>query len=128
MEAYLWLPPVALLFWGSAADLVGGWRPRVRAHAVPCLRFWLVKDRKRSTGYGVRATSIWKRLLGLKGVVIESVVIEDTDDGDLLVVAVRPYLRTPPRCGECGRRAPWYDRGGRGPPRWRPLGFGAGRG
>src|SRR5258706_6501717 len=114
MEAYLWLPPVALLFWGSAADLVGGWRPRVRAHAVPCLRFWLVKDRKRSTGYGVRGTSIWKRLLGLKGVVIESVGIEDTDDRDLLGVPVRPYPRTPPRCGEGAPPGPGYDPG-RGP-------------
>jgi transposase len=70
----------------------------------------------------VRNTSIWKRLLGLAGVVVESVVIEDTDRGDLLVVAVRPRRNAVPRCGRCGRRGPWEDR--RGPRRrWRHLDF-----
>jgi transposase len=57
-------------------------------------------------------------------VVVESVVFEDTDDGDLLVVSVRPRRNAPPQCGRCGRRAPWFDRGG---PRrrWRHLDFGA---
>jgi transposase len=72
----------------------------------------------------VRRSSIWRRLLGLARVVVESVVIEDTDDGDLLVVSVRPRRNAPPRCGRCGRRGPWFDRGG---PRrrWRHLDFGA---
>jgi transposase len=72
----------------------------------------------------VRGTSIWKRLLGLAGVVIESVVMEDGDGGDTLVVAVRPRHRTRPRCGRCGRGAGFYDRGG---PRrrWRHLDFAA---
>jgi hypothetical protein len=38
----------------------------------------------------------------LAGVVVESVVIEDTDRGDLLVVAVRPRRNIVPRCGRCG--------------------------
>jgi hypothetical protein len=42
--------------------------------------FLAVEGWKRSTGYGVRGTSIWKRLLGVVGVVVESVVLED-DDG-----------------------------------------------
>ena len=72
----------------------------------------------------MRNTSIWKRLLGLPGVVVESVVVEDTDDGDLLVVSIRARRGTSPRCGRCGRRGGWYDRGG---PRrrWRHLDFAA---
>jgi transposase len=96
----------------------------VRAHAVSRLRFWLSKAGNDQQGHGVRGTSIWKRLLGLVGVVVESVVIEDTGDGDVLVVGVRPRRRTPPRCGRCGRRAGWYDRGGRRR-RWRHLDFAA---
>jgi transposase len=91
---------------------------------VPCIRFWLVEGSKRSTGNDVRDTSIWKRLLGLTGVVVESVVIEDAAGRDLLVVAVRPRRNAVPRCGRCGRRGPWEDRGG---PRrrWRHLDFAA---
>ena len=70
----------------------------------------------------MRGPSIWKRLLGLAGVVIESVAVEDDDDGDVLVVKVRPHRRSARRCGRCGRRAGRYDRGG---PvrRWRHLDF-----
>jgi transposase len=70
----------------------------------------------------VRNARIWRRLLGLRGTVIEAARIEDTDDGDLLVVTVRPRRGELPRCGRCRRPARWYDRGG-GPRRWRHLDF-----
>jgi transposase len=72
----------------------------------------------------VRGPSIWKRLLGLVGAVIESVLIEDGDDGDQLVVRVRPRHRAVRRCGRCGRRAGRYDQGGPAR-RWRHLDFAA---
>lgn len=44
--------------------------------------------------------------------------------GDTLVVArVRPRSGVWRRCGRCGRRAPWYDRG-EGRRRWRGLDWG----
>jgi transposase len=71
----------------------------------------------------VRNTRIWQRVLGLPRVVIESMTIEETQDGDRLVVAVRARKGAVRRCGHCGVRAPWYDRGG-GRRRWRHLDFG----
>jgi transposase len=70
----------------------------------------------------VRNARIWQRLLGLRGTVIEAARIEDADDGDLLVVTVRPRRGELPRCGRCRRPARWYDRGG-GRRRWRHLDF-----
>jgi transposase len=70
----------------------------------------------------VRNAMIWQRLLGLRGTVIEAARIEDADDGDLLVVRVRPRRGELPRCGRCRRPARWYDRGG-GLRRWRHLDF-----
>jgi len=71
----------------------------------------------------VRGIRIWQRLLGLSRVVIESVTIEEAGGSDLLVVGVRPGRGAVRRCGVCGVRAPWYDRGG-GRRRWRHLDFG----
>jgi len=70
----------------------------------------------------VRTARVWQRLLGLRGTVIESVRVEDTDGGDVLVVSVRPRRGQLPRCGRCRRPARWYDRGG-GRRRWRHLDF-----
>src|SRR5204863_110078 len=70
---------------------------------------------------GVRNASVWARLLGLVRAVIESVVFDD--DVGALVVSVRPRKGARRRCGRCGRRAPWYDRGG-GRRRWRGLDLG----
>jgi transposase len=70
----------------------------------------------------VRNARIWQRLLGLRGAVIEAARIENADDGDLLVVAVRPRRGELPRCGRCRRPGRWYDRGG-GRRRWRHLDF-----
>lgn len=73
-------------------------------------------------GNGVRTARIWQRLLGVSRTVIESVRIEPSGRGDLLVVAVRPRRGELPRCGRCRRPGRWYDRGG-GRRRWRHLDF-----
>jgi transposase len=69
----------------------------------------------------VRSTSVWQRLLGLSRTVVEGVAF-DEDEG-AVVVSVRPRKGAGQRCGRCGRRAPWYDRG-EGPRRWRALDVG----
>jgi transposase len=71
----------------------------------------------------VRNNRIWQRLLGLPRVVIESVSVEDDSDGDVLIVRARARKGAVRRCGRCGVRASWYDRGG-GRRRWRHLDFG----
>jgi transposase len=50
--------------------------------------------------------------------VIEMVVFDD--ETDAIVVSVRPRKGARRRCGRCGRRAPWFDRG-EGRRRWRGL-------
>lgn len=79
----------------------------------------------------MRSTRLWRGLLGLdERTVIEDVeLIELDDDADdeseMLVVAhVRPRRRGRARCGRCGARAVWYDRGGRRRRRWRGLDLG----
>jgi transposase len=69
----------------------------------------------------VRNTSVWQRVLGLARTVIEAVVFDEDDDG--IVVSVRPRKGARRRCGRCGRRAPWFDRG-EGRRRWRALDLG----
>jgi transposase len=70
----------------------------------------------------VRNTRLWQRMLGLARTVIENVDFDD--DVDAVVVRVRPRKGSTRRCGRCGRRAPWYDRGD-GRRRWRGLDVGA---
>lgn len=70
----------------------------------------------------MRTARIWQRLLGVSRTVIESVTVEETDGGDLLVIAVRPRRGEIARCGRCRRPARGYDRGG-GVRRWRHLDF-----
>jgi transposase len=60
-------------------------------------------------------------VLGLTRTVIEGVVIEEVTEA--VVVSVRPCKGARRRCGRCGRRAPWYDRG-EGRRRWRALDLG----
>jgi transposase len=69
----------------------------------------------------VRNTSLWQRLLGLERTVIEAVEFDDA--ADVVVVSVRPRKGGRRRCGRCGRRASWYDRG-EGCRRWRGLDLG----
>jgi transposase len=60
-------------------------------------------------------------LLGVEKAVIESV--EYDEDVGVVVASVRPTRRAAGRCGRCGRRSPWYDRG-EGRRRWRTLDLG----
>jgi transposase len=69
----------------------------------------------------VRNARLWQRVLGLVRTVIEGV--EFDEDADAVVVSVRPRKGGRRRCGRCGRRAPWYDRG-EGRRRWRGLDLG----
>ena len=65
-------------------------------------------------------TSVWQHVLGLADTVVEGV---DVDDQGSVVVSVRPYVRARQRCGRCGARGAWYDRG-EGRRRWRALDVG----
>ena len=57
---------------------------------------------------------VWQRV-GLARTVIEVVVFDE--DAEAVVASVRPRKGAQRRCGRCGRRAAWFDRGeGR---RWR---------
>jgi transposase len=69
----------------------------------------------------VRNTRLWQRVLGLTCTVIEDMLFDE--DADAIVVEVRPRRGSQRRCGRCGRRAPWYDRG-EGRRRWRGLDLG----
>lgn len=77
----------------------------------------------------MRNVRLWRALLGVdQRTVIEDIEFEEFEeedaDGDTLVVArVRPRSGVSRRCGRCGRRAPWYDRG-EGRRRWRGLDWG----
>jgi transposase len=69
----------------------------------------------------VRNARVWQRVLGLVRTVIETVVFDE--DVGAVVASVRPRKGARRRCGRCGRRAPWYDRG-EGRRRWRALDLG----
>lgn len=69
----------------------------------------------------MRNNRLWQRVLGLEHTVIEDVEFDEVDDA--VVVSVRPRKGARRRCGRCGRRAPWYDRG-QGRRRWRGLDMG----
>jgi transposase len=60
-------------------------------------------------------------VLGLVRTVVEGVVFDE--DAEAVVVSVRPRKRSRQRCGRCGVRAAWYDRG-EGRRRWRALDVG----
>lgn len=72
----------------------------------------------------MRNARVWQRVLGLEHTVIESVVFDE--ELTRLVVSVRPRKGAQRRCGRCGRRASWFDRG-EGRRRWRALDLGATR-
>jgi len=73
------------------------------------------------TENGVRFAKVWQRLLGVERTVVEAVLF-DEDEG-AVVVSVRPRKGATRRCGICGRRCPWEDRG-EGRRRWRALDLG----
>lgn len=64
--------------------------------------------------------SLWKVLLG-----VEQVVVEDWEfeEGNGLVISLRPSWSARGRCSDCGRRCPKYDLGA-GRRRWRSLDLG----
>jgi transposase len=68
----------------------------------------------------VRTSSVFARLCGLSGAVVEAV---DLDGEGVVVVHARPDATQRGRCGVCGRRCPRYDRG-EGRRRWRALDLG----
>ena len=69
----------------------------------------------------MRNARVWQQVLGLARTVIEAVVFDE--DIGAVVVSVRPRKGASRRCGRCGRRAPWFDRG-EGRRRWRALDLG----
>lgn len=69
----------------------------------------------------MRDASLWRALLGVENTVIEEV--EHDEPAGRVVVHVRPTRASQGRCGVCGSRAGWYDRGV-GRRRWRGLDLG----
>lgn len=69
----------------------------------------------------MRNASLWRALLGVEKTVIEDV--EYDEDAGLVIVHVRPQRAGRGRCGRCGTRSAWYDRG-EGRRRWRSLDLG----
>ena len=68
--------------------------------------------------------SLWRALLCVENTVIED--IEFDEPSRVLVARVRPRRPSRGRCGTCGARASWYDRG-HGRRRWRGLDIGTTR-
>jgi transposase len=72
----------------------------------------------------VRNVRLFRELLGVdRRTVIEGIELEEQADGVVVVARVRPRVGVSGRCGRCGARAPWYDRG-EGRRRWRGLDWG----
>ena len=70
----------------------------------------------------MRNARLWKKLLGVEGVVVEDVSWEDVAD-DLEIVVELRVRQGRRRCGKCERRSPGYD-AGRGRRLWRGLDLG----
>ena len=74
----------------------------------------------------MRNVRLWRALLGVdRRTVIEDIEFDQqgADGAEVVVARVRPRSGVSRRCGRCGRRAPWYDRGA-GRRRWRGLDWG----
>ena len=70
----------------------------------------------------MRFAKLWQKLLGVERAVVEQVVFDEEAGG--VVASVRPRKGATRRCGRCGRRGVWEDRG-EGRRRWRTLDLGA---
>ena len=70
----------------------------------------------------MRFGSVFARIGGVEGSVVEGVSVED----GVVVLHARPRARRGSRCGVCGRRSPGYDKGA-GRRRWRALDLGTTR-
>jgi transposase len=71
----------------------------------------------------VRLTRVLHRQAGLEQAVVEDVQFGQDHQGEVLIISARPRKGAARRCGRCGARAPWYDRGWRRR-QWRHLDFG----
>lgn len=69
----------------------------------------------------MRPTRVWKKLLGLRRVVVEAVDFDESEG--VVVVSVRPKAGEQDRCPHCRRRCAGYD-WGEGRRRWRALDLG----
>ena len=69
----------------------------------------------------MRNASVWRTLLGVENTVVEEV--EFDEEVEVLVAHVRPRRASRGRCGRCGDRSSWFDRG-EGRRRWRALDMG----
>ncbi|WP_458317035.1 ISL3 family transposase [Mycolicibacterium brisbanense] len=69
----------------------------------------------------MRNASLWRAVLCVQDTVIEDVAFDEA--AQVVVVLVRPRRAVRGRCGACGARAGWYDRG-QGRRRWRTLDLG----
>ncbi|KHG69016.1 hypothetical protein Mt3935_07470, partial [Mycobacterium tuberculosis] len=77
----------------------------------------------------MRNVRLFRALLGVdKRTVIEDIEFEEDDAGDgaRVIARVRPRSAVLRRCGRCGRKASWYDRGA-GLRQWRSLDWGTSR-
>ncbi|GAC1605246.1 MAG: ISL3-like element IS1557 family transposase [Acidimicrobiales bacterium] len=85
----------------------------------------MLEDQGSREADGVRRTRVWARLLGVQGVIVEDVAVEEDGEEDLaaIIISVRLRRSEAGRCGECRRRCPGYDRG-TGRRRWRALDLG----
>src|SRR6266542_475006 len=79
-------------------------------------RLWLARVKTR-IGEAVRVATVFRKLLGVTGLLVSSVAFEE----DGLIIDVRPRWRRP-RCGECCRQRPAYDQVE--PRLWRHLALG----
>ena len=68
----------------------------------------------------MRATSLFKKLLDVKGMVIENLEIRESLDDPHLVIKAHPTKHEQHRCGKCGRKCSGYD-GSHECRRWRSL-------
>ncbi|WP_327636750.1 ISL3 family transposase [Kribbella sp. NBC_00482] len=69
----------------------------------------------------MRNVSLWRGLLGVDQTVVEDVEFVEAEQ--VVVVSVRPVKGACRRCGRCGARSPWFDRG-EGRRWWRGLDLG----
>ena len=72
----------------------------------------------------MRRTRLWVQLLGVRGVIVGGIEVEEDDDGEIagLIVSARLRKAEAGRCGVCRRRSGQYR--GPGPRRWRALDLG----
>jgi transposase len=75
-------------------------------------------------GVGVHISSLVKKLLNVKDILVEDVKFESKKGEEILVVVANLPKRKRHKCGICGRKSKGYDSGG-DLRRWRSLDFGS---